>query len=201
MRAQSHIKITASLFLISITSCATVTGAKKSASDRASGASPASGEMILIQTGAKAPVISGSDKSHWLQLRESDSSGDKLYGQLATGEWQPAIEEARKELEKFPGDARLMVALGAAFASGKNYEMAGYYGGLALKTDQGNADAMNLIGLRVMMAAGNRRGDLDDAMSWFRKASDNDSTHIAALLNMGNLQLETGDASGRSWTT
>ncbi len=158
--------------------------------------SPATGEMIMTQVGSSVPVISSSDEKHWIQLKNSkDSSRNKLYGMLATGDWQPAVEEARLQLEKRPGDPAMIVALAAAYASGRNYEMAGYYGKLALKTDQSNADAMNLVGLRVMMSAGNRRNDFDDALAWFRKATDNDGTNVAAPLNMGYLQLDLGDAS------
>lgn len=143
--------------------------------------SPATGEMIMTQVGSSVPVISSSDEKHWIQLKNSkDSSRNKLYGMLATGDWQPAVEEARLQLEKRPGDPAMIVALAAAYASGRNYEMAGYYGKLALKTDQSNADAMNLVGLRVMMSAGNRRNDFDDALAWFRKATDNDGTNVAA---------------------
>jgi tetratricopeptide (TPR) repeat protein len=163
--------------------------------EEVSESSPARGEMIMTQVGSSIPVISSSDEKHWIQLKNSsDSSRDKLYGMLATGDWQPAVEEARLQLEKRPGDPAMIVALAAAYASGRNYEMAGYYGKLALKTDQSNSDAMNLVGLRVMMSAGNRRNDFDDALVWFRKATDNDGTNVAAPLNMGYLQLDLGDA-------
>jgi tetratricopeptide (TPR) repeat protein len=72
--------------------------------------------------------------------------------------------------------------------------MAGYYAKLALKTDPASGDAMNLVGLRVMLSAGNRRNDFDDALAWFRKATDSDGTNVAAPLNMGYLQLDLGDA-------
>jgi tetratricopeptide (TPR) repeat protein len=157
--------------------------------------SPARGEMIMTQVGSTVPVISSSDEKHWIELkRSSESSRDKLYGMLATGDWQPAVEEARLQLEKRPGDPAMIVALAAAYASGRNYEMAGYYGKLALKNDPSNSDAMNLVGLRVMMSAGNRRNDFDDALAWFRKATDNDGTNVAAPLNMGYLLLDLGDA-------
>ena len=176
-----------------VTSCAT----KKATigEDTIVGASPATGEMIMTQVGGTKPVISGSDEAHWIQLKSSsNSSRDKLYGMLATGDWQPAVEEARLQLEKRPNDPAMIVALAAAYTSGRNYEMGGYYGKLALKTDPSNADAMNLVGLRVMMSAGNRRNDFDDALAWFRKAADNDGTNVAAPLNMGYLQLDLGDA-------
>ena len=156
---------------------------------------PASGELIVMQTGAKEPMISGSDINQWIQLRDSDNSRSRLYGMLATGNWAAATEEARKELEKTPGDNVLMIALASSFAGQRNYDMAAYYASHVLKSSPSNADAMNYIGLRVMTQSGNRRADYDDAIAWFLKASDNDGTHIAALLNMGHLQLNLGDAS------
>ena len=182
----------AATIALQLLSCATKSS--PGGKDTVSG-SPARGEMIMIQSGAKSPTISGSSEQHWIQLGRSDqSSRDKLYGLLATGEWQQAIDEARRQIELTPGDPHLTTALAAAYASGHNYEMAGYYSNHVLKTDQGNADAMNLVGLRVMMGAGNQRGDFDDALNWFRKATDNDSTHVAAALNMGYLYLDLGDA-------
>ena len=160
-------------------------------------ASGTPGEMVVIQSGGRSPIISTSDAKRWIQLSESEgSSAGKLYGLIATGEWQSAIQEARRNLEINPGDENFMTILGAAFASGRNYEMAGYYGSLVLNTNSQNSDAMNLVGLRIMMASENRRGDFDDAIAWFRKAADSDSTHVAGLLNMGYLQLDLGDARG-----
>jgi tetratricopeptide (TPR) repeat protein len=159
----------------------------------------ASNEIVMIATGEKSPLLPDSGNTNWLQMSESSSSSkNRLYGLLATGQWEAAIEEARRGLELQPGDGNLILALGTAFGIGRNYEMAGYYGDLSLKLRPDNGDAMNLIGLRIMMGAGNRRGDFEDAITWFRKASDNDSAHIAALLNMGYLQLELGDAQSAS---
>lgn len=153
----------------------------------------------MIKSGEKTPTLSNLDKNHWLQVRQSDgTSRDKLYGLLATGEWQAAIEESKKLLEKSPGDTPILLALASAYGIGHNYEMANFYAGLVLKADPGNSDAMNISGLRIMLASQNHRGDYEDALTWFRKASDNDNTHVAALLNMGYLQLELGDAAGAS---
>lgn len=150
---------------------------------------------VVRQIGINRPILSDVDLAQWIQLSESEeSNAGKLYGLIATGEWQAAIQEARRNLEKNPGDDTLMVILAAAFASGRNYEMAGYYGSQVLKTDPQNADAMNLVELRIMMSSENRRGDFDDAISWFRKAADTDGAHVAGLLNMGYLQLDLGDA-------
>ena len=156
---------------------------------------PVAGELVLMQAGAKAPTISSSNEKTWLQWSQSaEPSTKKLFGLLATGEWQAAAEEARRELEKQPGDPALMVALASAYAIGRNYETAAYYSAIALKTNATSSDAMNLIALRLMMQPGNRRGDYDDAIAMFRKASENDGTQLAAPLNMGYLQLDIGDS-------
>jgi tetratricopeptide (TPR) repeat protein len=186
------------LLFVIIESCATKTATKTDSRkmDDINSSSPASGELIVMQTGAKSPMISGSDVTHWIQLRDSDNSRNRLYGMLATGNWVPAVDEARKELEKTPGDNSLLIALAAGFAGQRNYELSAYYSSQVLKSSPANSDAMNFIGLRIMTGSNNRRADFDQALTWFRKAADNDGTHIAALLNMGNLQLDLGDGAG-----
>jgi tetratricopeptide (TPR) repeat protein len=155
------------------------------------------GASVISKPGAKSPTLSTAEEQKWIELSESTQPGrDKLNGLLATGKWQDASEEARRELEKQPGDIGAMTALAAAQAMGRNYEMAAYYAGIILKSNPSHADALNLLGLRWMMGAGNRRQDLDEAISIFRKATESDGTHIAAALNMGYLQLDMGDAQG-----
>jgi tetratricopeptide (TPR) repeat protein len=151
---------------------------------------------VVIQSKAKEPMISGSNSEHWIQLKNNAASKNRVYGYMATGAWTSGIEEARKNLEETPGDPALTTALAASYAGLGNYEMAGYYASLALKSNSTNSDAMNLIGLRIMTRLGNRRIDYEEAMAWYRRAAEIDGTHIAALLNMGNLQLELGDAAG-----
>jgi tetratricopeptide (TPR) repeat protein len=184
------------LFAAFVASCATNPATTKQSSESTSASEPASGELVVIQSKSKSPMISGSNMEHWIQLKNSQGSKNRIYGYMATGEWATSIEEAKRALESAPGDNGLIVALAAAYAGQANYEMAGYYAGVVLKTDAGNSDAMNLVGLRIMTGSGNRRADFDDAMNWYRKAAESDGTHIAALLNLGNLQLDLGDASG-----
>lgn len=182
--------------------CSTLNDLRKSNNAKADGSPAAS--IVISKPGASAPLVSSVDNATWIQLKESkEQSRDRLNGLMATGAWQDATEEARRELEKNPGDVGTLTALAAAYALGRNYEMAAYYGGVALKINPANADAMNLIGLRLMMTATNRRSDFDEAITMFKKALDNDGTHVAAALNAGYLQLDLGDASAamESFTT
>ncbi len=188
------------LFAVSLTACATRNGGlqnPKAVTVEAATAPSvlAPKELIMIATGEKSPLLPEAGSFNWVEMSESTASNrDKLYGLLAIGESEAAIDEAHKLLEIQPGDANVILALGVAFGIKHNYEMAGYYGDIVLKLKPENSDAMNLIGLRIMMASGNRRVDYEDAMAWFRKSSDNDNTHVAGLLNMGYLQLDLGDA-------
>jgi tetratricopeptide (TPR) repeat protein len=186
--------------LIALEGCATKSSSVNSGADDAGDGTEMSGrnsgEIVVMQTGASEPIISGSTVNHWIQLRNSEKSPNRLFGMLATGSWTQATEEARRELEKTPGDPKLMITLASSFAGQKNYEMAAYYANQVLKSSPANADAMNYLGLRAMTRSGNRRADYDEAISWFRKASENDGRHIAALLNMGHLQLNLGDGNG-----
>lgn len=181
--------------LTSAAGCSTLSGLQKTKDKTDSNA--AAGTSVISKPGAKSPTLSSADDQKWIELSESTQPGrDKLNGLLATGKWQEASEEARRELEKQPGDIWAMTALAAAQAMGRNYEMAAYYAGIILKSNPSHADALNLLGLRWMMGAGNRRQDLDEAISFFKRATESDGTHIAAALNMGYLQLDIGDAPG-----
>ncbi len=184
-----------SLIVVTTSSCSTLSGLRKPKDNQEAGA--AVGTSVVSKPGAKSPTLSAVNEQKWIELSQSTQPGrDKLNGLLATGKWQDASEEARRELEKQPGDIGAMSALAAAQAMGRNYEMAGYYAGIILKSNPSHADALNLLGLRWMMGAGNRRQDLDEAISIFRKATESDGTHIAAALNMGYLQLDIGDSQG-----
>jgi tetratricopeptide (TPR) repeat protein len=154
------------------------------------------GESIVVQAGAKEPLLSKSGAKYWINQSDStEASSGKVSGMIASGEWQGAITEARKLLELQPGDPGILLALGAAYAVGRNYEMAAYYAGQVLKIEPSNGDAMNLIGLRTMLASANRRSDYDDALTWFRRSIESDGNQYAAGLNMGYLLLDLGDAT------
>ncbi len=207
MKKQTKIKISGCFMIaLMLPACSTGRGAKRKASESpetvsAAVAPPApsviaSKELIMIATGEKSPILPISGSTNWIEMSESTANNhDRLYGLLATGQSDLAIDEAHRLLEQQPGDVSVILSLGVAFGMKRNYEMSGYYGDLVLKLKPENSDSMNLMGLRTMMASGNRRGDFDDAISWFKKASDNDNTHVAALLNMGYLQLDLGDAA------
>ena len=183
------------LFLLAqhLTACSTLTNLRKTNKPEKND-SPAS-SIVISKPGATTPIISSLDGTSWIQLRDSEEHGrNRLNGLLATGSWREASDEARRELEKNPGDVGALTALAAAYALGRNYEMAAYYAGVVLKTTPTNSDALNLVGLRLMMAAGNRRSDFDEAIGMFKKALDSDGLQIAAALNAGYLQLDVGDA-------
>lgn len=153
------------------------------------------GEVVILQPFAKAPLLSDKPASYWINVRSTPTSElSKMQGLLATGEWQTATETARAYLIKHPGNPEAMMGLAAGYALGRRYEMAGYYANQVLKMQPQNSDAMNIIGLRVMMATGNRRADYQDAIGWFQKSTEADGTQIAASLNMGHLMLELGDS-------
>ncbi|MCX6123939.1 MAG: tetratricopeptide repeat protein [Proteobacteria bacterium] len=177
--------------------CATVskiTGSKKDAPKPATDGAVAPqiiGDAIVIQPMAKTPIISAQDPSHWINLRSKGKDDlARMRGQLATGDWQAAVTSGKSFMITHPDHPEAMMGIAGAYAIGKRYEMAGYYAHQVLKIQPSNSDAMNILGLRVMMATGNRRADYQHAISWFQKSLEADGTQIAAGLNLGHLQLE-----------
>jgi len=192
MKKIKYIILNAFLAMMAI-GCSTLSELKKKPDD--SQITGLAGNGVIAKAGATHPIISPVDTKTWIEMSESKESGrEKLNGLLATGKWQEAAEEARRGLEKQPGDQASMSALTAAYALGKNFEMAGYFATSVLKSEPSNADALNILGLRTMMRTGNRRTDYEDAIAFFKKAAENDGTHVASLFNMGSLQLDLGDA-------
>lgn len=175
--------------------CVTTKAAKDKSISATASAPKISGDIVILQPFAKTPVLSDKSPAYWLNVRSTPSSElSKMQGLLATGEWQTATETARSYLIKHPGNPEAMMGLACGYALGRRYEMAGYYANQVLKMQPQNSDAMNIIGLRVMMATGNRRADYQDAIAWFQKSNEADGTQIAASLNMGHLMLELGDS-------
>jgi tetratricopeptide (TPR) repeat protein len=150
-------------------------------------------DLVVMQPSATSPLISKNDKSHWIALKTKGKSQlSRMRGQLATGDWQGAIASAKSHLMTNPDHIESIMGLANAHALGKQYEMAGYYASQVLKLQPSNSDAMNIVGLRIMMATGNRRADFQDAIQWFQKSIDANGTQVAAGFNLGHLQLELG---------
>lgn len=184
------------LVLLSLASCSLfskkTTEAIQPATDGASNAR-VTGDSIVMQPSDKTPLISNRDNSYWVGLKSKGKDElSRQRGQLATGEWDSAINSGKSYLIKHPDHPEAMMGIASAYALSKRYEMAGYYAAQVLKIQPSNSDAMNIIGLRIMMSTGNRRADYQDAISWFQRAMDSDGTQIAAGLNLGHLQLELG---------
>ncbi|MCX6119404.1 MAG: tetratricopeptide repeat protein [Proteobacteria bacterium] len=175
------------------TACVSTPKSGKTASDVTPVAAQITGASIVMQAMSKDPILSDQSKSHWISLKNSNGESlDRMRGQLATGDWERAIESAKNFLKKHPNHPEALMGIAAANAIGRKFEMASYYAMLVLKIQPGNADAMNIMGLRIMMSTGNRRADYQDALTWFQRSLDSDSTQIAAGLNMGHLQLDLG---------
>lgn len=196
--------------LLVLAGCATFTGnkAKKEAAALKTdgGTEPlVTGDAIVMQPSMKRPLISAQDLNYWVHLKTKGPHAlARMRGQLATGDWEAAIQSGKAYLITSPDHPEAMMGLASAYAIGRRYEMAAYYANQVLKIQPTNSDALNILGLRLMMATGNRRADYQDAVNLFQRSMETDGTQIAAGLNLGHLQLELGltsDAAGTFATT
>lgn len=186
--------IFSTLALSSLTACATF-GGSKVADERLNNKS------VVVQQGSRSePVVSGHDRRYWLDMRQSKGLLPKMSGALATGEATAAIEVAREYLAKRPGDADALTMMATALAMSKNYELAAYYASLVEKARPGDAVALNIKGMAVMLQNKARMADFKKAQGYFQRAFDADHAQIASGLNLGALQLETGNAGGAAQT-
>lgn len=160
----------------------------------------AGGSMVVQQSGRMTPVISQFDNKYWITLRNSSKDQDRMFGALAVGEWEAAATSARKYLAGHPGDKSALVTLVAALSYGKRYDLASYYAGLLESSAPNNADALNVKGLAVMLAANNRLADYRRAETYFKKSLESSPDEVAAGLNLGHLYLEMGNANAAGLT-
>jgi tetratricopeptide (TPR) repeat protein len=149
---------------------------------------------VVQQAGQTMPVVSSKDRKYWLDMRQAKGVLPRIDGALATGEAEAGVDLARTYLAKHPGDARALTALAAALALSKKYDLAAYYAMLAERAQPGNAAALNIKALAVMLQPKARMADFQRAMGYFQQSFAADQTQIAPGLNLGNLYLETGNA-------
>jgi len=152
-------------------------------------------QTVVTQVGGKNPVVSGKDRSYWLELRQKNDLKARTIGSMATGEAQAAVGFAKARLAKTPGDAEALTQLAAALALTRNYELASYYATLADRARPGNAETLNVRGLAAMLTPSARMSDFRTAAAYFQQALDADSNQIAPGLNLGNLYLELGNSA------
>lgn len=153
-----------------------------------------SANYLVSQPGRSDAVISHAPRQYWLNLRQSKAPLRQFSGALATGEAEEAITIARAQLARKPGDLQGLRNLAAALALSRKYELADFYAGLIEKQQPGDAFALNIRGIALMMQPKNGYIDFKRAEDYFSRAYEADKQHIAAGLNLGSLQLELGDA-------
>jgi len=155
-------------------------------------------QAVVLQVGRKNAVLAPHDRGYYLDLRQAKTLAPKLAGALATGETDAAITLARARLAKAPGDPMALTMLASALALSRHYDLASYYASMLLKAQPDNATALNIKGLAAMLRPKPRMTDYHLAETYFKQALDANPHEIAAGLNLGNLELELGDAASAS---
>jgi tetratricopeptide (TPR) repeat protein len=155
---------------------------------------------VVIQAGQTDPVVAGHDRQYWLDLRQQKDLNARMRGALATGEAESVVNLARARLAKHPGDAEALTMLAASLALTRNYDLAAYYASQLEKVQPGSPVALNIKGLAAMLMPRARMADFRMAQAYFQQAFNADGSQIAPGLNLGNLQLELGNAAGASQT-
>lgn len=189
---------TLSMFLVS--GCITL-GQKEAPKSPDTLAAAAAGDNIVQQGARKTPVVSKFGRDYWLDIRAGASSSImRMHASLATGESVGAEDLARNYLQKHPGDVNGLTVLAASLVMQKKYHLANYYAKQLEKTNPGNAIALNIRGLAIMIGQTNRMKDFRQAESLFKAAFDENGEQVAPGLNLGHLQLELGNAKGAAAT-
>ncbi len=156
--------------------------------------------VVVTQTGRREPIVSGHERRYFLDLRQKKALLPRMSGALATGEAQAALELARGQLAKKPGDVEAMILMANALIMTKNYDLAAYYAGLVDKASPGHAAALNVKGVATMLTPKARMADFRKAVAYFEAAFAADEKQIAPGMNLASLQLELGNAGAAAKT-
>ncbi len=161
-----------------------------------------SGEMFVVQqAGARRPLMSKLDRQQWINLRQtSKQTHVRAYAALAAGEWEVAIKEAREHLRQNPKDKTSMIILASALTMEKDYQLAGYYARRVENYHGSSPETRNILGIATLFQAGNHMPDILAAQQMFQEAMNGSSHEVAAGMNLGQLQLELGNANAASET-
>ena len=149
----------------------------------------------VTQVGATSPLLSSQSRPYWLDQRQAKALMPRAYGALATGEGGEAVKMAKTKLARNPADPGALTVLAAGLVMNHNYELATHYARVLERLQPGNAFALNVQGLALMLAPRSTVADYRLAREYFQKSIDADGGQIAAGLNLGSLDLELGDAA------
>lgn len=192
---QAMSKWTTSTFMVSVliwnTGCAMLS---RGEADGEPAVNSDPSQAVVIQVGQADPVVSKHDRRYWLDLRQGKSLIPRLKGALATGEADAVVSLAKARLAKAPGDPEALTALTLALSLTRNYDLAAYYAAQLERVRPGSALARNVEAMAIVMTAKPRLADYRRAEALFDRAFHGDAGQIAPGLNLGNLQLELGNA-------
>lgn len=156
-------------------------------------------EDVLYKLGDKAPLNSKIEDDKWLMIASSENpTVDTIYANIAVGEVDSAITLARNYIIESPNDLDAFVALSRALLANKQNDLAAYYANYVLEKDPKRHDILNIIGLTESLNA--------KSISEYKKAklqfakSFKVGKSIAAGLNLGHLELETGALNAALFT-
>lgn len=175
-----------------VAACTTTSNSPQASKDMDGHGAPFA--ATVQQAGRTTPVYAEKDRSYYVDLRQSKATLARIDGSLATGESAAAVDMARAHLAQQPGNVHALTALAAALTMTRQYELANYYATLAERAQPGNAAAINVKAIALMLRPSARIGDFQKAEALFRQAFDSDQNQIASGLNLGNLLLEMGNS-------
>ena len=149
-------------------------------------------ETVLLKIGDSKPLISNIEEDQWVLISSSqDITVDSIYANIAIKEYENAEKLARSHLKQNPSDLHVFEALARALVANKKVELASYYATYVLEKDSKRTAMYNIKALAKSISA-NSMADYNIAKDLFRRAYTGPNKSIAAGLNLGYLQLETG---------
>lgn len=150
---------------------------------------------LLLKSGDQEPVMNaGLNQAEWATLaKKPDDHLDKTIGEIATSNLEEAEDSARNYVTKNPGDERGFEALATILYLRGRYEKSKFYANLLMAKHPGNSSAYNLAAISSLKTSGGPE-DLVDVEKLLQKAFNGQGAEIAAGLNLGYLNLETGNS-------
>ncbi len=179
-----------------LTSCATTSFfSQSSESKKAEIIKNGDDNPVVLRSGTKKPIVKSFSRKDWIDIRKKTKNHHiKLYSTLGAGEWEVAINDARKFLQIRPNDPIGLYVLTIALAMNKDFQLANFYAKLLEKNHPNFSELKNIQALAILHK---NNASMEDYRQVSQILTDNfeaDSNEIAAGLNLGYLYLEMGSS-------
>ncbi len=172
------------LGILSLASCTTTSGEQNTTLSK--------DNMVVYSAGSQEPRQAPKSQTAFQKDAQGKDPVKKMKALLALGQWKTAIAEAEAFLRNNPSSPQALETLALGYSLNKDFERGAYYAKQLLRTNEQDAVALNILGMREVLSSGYGYGKFRAALALFERSFA--LGHQAAGLNLGETYLITGAA-------